>query len=410
MVKIEEFAVEQWMDKFETTAKYNTAETCCASLSIDDLRELSEDKDTNPLTQLQSTKLTYGAIRGSDKLRQTLANLYSAKTPTKLPKDNVLITAGAIQANFLALYTLVGPGDHVICHYPTYQQLYSVPASLGADVSLWKSKEADGWKLDIEELKGLIRPNTKLIIINNPQNPTGAIVPRDHLEDIVDIARESSITILADEVYRPIFHNISPMDPQFPPSILSLGYENTIATGSTSKAYSLAGLRVGWIASRNQSIIEACANSRDYTTISVGQIDDAVASFALAPECIHNLLQRNIDLSRTNLEILEKFIEDHRWACSWVKPRAGTTAFVRFTKMGKPIDDAAFCEKLQEEKGVMFVPGSRCFGGGEDFHGYVRIGYACETDVLEKGLDALREFMDESYEDVPALKKKKAPQ
>lgn len=157
--------ISQWMDKYETTAKYNTAETCCASISIDDLRTLSEDKDTDPLSKLKSTKLSYGAIRGSDELRGTLANLYSVKTPTPLPKDNVLIAAGAIQANFLALYTLVGPGDHVICHYPTYQQLYSVPASLGAEVSLWKSKEAERWQLDLEELKGLIRPSTKLIII-----------------------------------------------------------------------------------------------------------------------------------------------------------------------------------------------------------------------------------------------------
>lgn len=153
------------MDKYETTAKYNTAETCCASVSVDDLRALSEDKETDPLSKLQSTKLTYGAIRGSDQLRETLSNLYSVKTPARLPKDNILITAGAIQANFLVLYSLVGPGDHVICHYPTYQQLYSVPASLGAEVSLWKSKEADNWQLDIEELKALIRPNTKLIII-----------------------------------------------------------------------------------------------------------------------------------------------------------------------------------------------------------------------------------------------------
>lgn len=159
------------MDKYETTAKYNTAETCCASISIDDLRAFCEDKETDPLSQLLPTKLTYGAIRGSDKLRGTLAKLYSAKTPTPLPKDNVLITAGAIQANFLALYTLVGPGDHVICHYPTYQQLYSVPASLGAEVSLWRSKETDGWRLDLEELKGLIRPNTKLIIIKYARRP-----------------------------------------------------------------------------------------------------------------------------------------------------------------------------------------------------------------------------------------------
>lgn len=242
---------------------------------------------------------------------------------------------------------------------------------------------------------------------SNPQNPTGAVVPRNTLEDLVDIARESSITLFADEVYRPLFHNISPMDPEFPPSLLSLGYENTIVTCSTSKAYSLAGLRVGWIASRNRDIIESVASSRDYTTISVGQIDDAVASFALAPECIHNLLHRNIELGRKNLEILEKFIESHRWACEWTKPRAGTTAFVKFTKMNKPVDDVAFCEKLQEQTGVMFVPGSRCFGGGEDFQGYVRIGYACETEVLERGLEILREFMEDDYDEVPVLKKKK---
>lgn len=153
----------QWMDHYETDAKYNIAETCCAPVSIEDLKEFSDDKSLSPLDL--SVKLSYGSIRGSNRLRETLANLYSAKASTPLPADNVLITAGAIQANFMLLYALVGPGDHVICHYPTYQQLYSVPESLGAEVSLWKSKEAEGWTLDVEELKGLIRPNTKLIII-----------------------------------------------------------------------------------------------------------------------------------------------------------------------------------------------------------------------------------------------------
>lgn len=151
------------MGDHELSAKYNVAETCSAPISINDLTELSEDKSVSPLDP--SVKLTYGSIRGSDQLRGTLAHLYSVKASTPLPADNVLVTAGAIQANFLLLYALVGPGDHVICHYPTYQQLYSVPESLGAEVSLWKSKEAEGWKLDIEELKGLIKPNTKLIIL-----------------------------------------------------------------------------------------------------------------------------------------------------------------------------------------------------------------------------------------------------
>ena len=252
----------------------------------------------------------------------------------------------------------------------------------------------------------------ELPVSSNPQNPTGAIIPRDTLEDLVEIARESSITLFADEVYRPLFHNISPADPQFPPSVLSLGYEKTVATGSTSKAYSLAGLRVGWIASRDRFIIEACAGARDYTTIAVGQIDDAVASFALAPECIHNLLKRNIDLGRTNLAILEKFVEAHRWGCQWVKPRAGTTAFIKFSKMGKPIDDVIFCERLLESTGVMLVPGSHCFGESENFQGYIRIGYCCETKVLEEGLEALTHFMEDEYENVPSLKKiaSKAPE
>ena len=154
------------MDAHETTAKYNIAETCCASLSIDDLRSLSDDKITNPVST--ATKLTYGAIRGSKKLRSSIGSLYpragNSDAGFLLP-DNVLVTAGGIQANFLALYTLVSPGDHVICHYPTYQQLYSVPESLGAEVSLWKARKADGWRLDTQELRALIKPNTKLIIV-----------------------------------------------------------------------------------------------------------------------------------------------------------------------------------------------------------------------------------------------------
>lgn len=158
------FGLAKWMDDYETSAKYNIAETCCAPVSVDDLCELSNDKSKNPLGVV-SRKLTYGSIRGSEQLRDTLANLYSAKTTSPLPRDNILITAGAIAANYLLLYTLIGPEDHVICHYPTYQQLYSVPASLGAKVSLWKSSEANEWKLDLNELRALIQPNTKLIIL-----------------------------------------------------------------------------------------------------------------------------------------------------------------------------------------------------------------------------------------------------
>ncbi len=390
------------MDKHEVNAKYNIAETCVASISLEELKSLSEDKQGEIWSP--STKMTYGAIRGSEKLRGNLANLYSAKKPFQA--DNVLITPGAIAANMTVFYGLIGKGDHVICHYPTYQQLYEVPRSLGAEVDLWHSREDRKWQLDIEELKGLIRPNTKMIIINNPHNPTGAIIPKSTLDALIDVAGEHNLIIHSDEVYRPLFHSISPSTPEFPPSILSLPYSRTIATGSLSKAYSLAGIRVGWIASRSPEIIEACAQARDYTTISVSQLDDQVAAYALSPNCIHALLGRNIQLAKRNLDSLASFVENHRWACDWVKPVAGTTAFIRFSKMGSEIDDVAFCETLMEETGVMLVPGSRCFGGGSEFNGFVRFGFCRETEVLEEGLDKLSKFMKAAYKRLPLAEEK----
>jgi aspartate/methionine/tyrosine aminotransferase len=163
MVKIEPFEVEQWMDRLETTpGVLNIAETCAASVSVDDLVRMCEDKDApGPLSL--SNKLTYGAIRGSETLRQRVAALYDrASDAEPLPAENVIITQGAIAANFLTLYTLVGPGDHVICVYPTYQQLYSVPESLGAEVSLWKLKKENGYVPDVAELEGLVKHNTKV--------------------------------------------------------------------------------------------------------------------------------------------------------------------------------------------------------------------------------------------------------
>lgn len=375
------------MDKYETTpGVLNIAETCAASVSIDDLVALCEDANVpHPLST--SRKLTYGSIRGSPALRERLASLYSVRVTTPLPADNILITPGAIAANFLLFYTLLGPGDHVICEHPTYQQLYDVPKSLGAEVSLWKLRRGQKFVPDLDDLKQLVQDNTKMIIINNPNNPTGSTTPRSVLQGLVDFAKEREIIILCDEVYRPLFHSFSPADPEFPPSIISLDYAKTISTGSMSKSYSLAGIRLGWIACRDRSIIEAIASARDYTTISVSQLDDQVASYALSQSVLHALLGRNLKLAKTNVAMLEKFID--RWSdvCSWVKPTSGTTALVKFEKDGRPVEDVQFCLDVLESTKVMFLPASKCFGA--EFKGYVRIGFVCETSVLEEALKQL---------------------
>ncbi|KZM19768.1 uncharacterized protein EKO05_0003982 [Ascochyta rabiei] len=396
MVNLTEFAVESWMDAYEHQCKYNVAETCCASVSIDQLRQISDDKTSQILRTDRA--LTYGAIRGAQDLRSNLARLYSAKVASPLSPDNILTTPGAIQANYLTAYALVGKGDHVICHYPTYQSLYDVPRSLGADVDLWKAQAEKHWIPDLEDLKSLIKTNTKLIVINNPNNPTGAILARSFLEQLVAIAREHDITILADEVYRPIFHSISPIDNEFPPSLLSMDYKNVIVTGSLSKAYSLAGIRVGWIASRNSDIIEKIASARHYTTISVSGLDEQVAAYALSPATVHGLLARNIQLAKTNLALLERFMIKNEDECEWVKPVAGTTAFIKIHREGKPVDSVDFCKKLLDKTGVLFVPGSHSFG--EEFKGYVRVGFVNETDIVQKGLEETSKFIRKSLDDV----------
>jgi aspartate/methionine/tyrosine aminotransferase len=148
------------METHEEGAKLNIAETCSSSISISELQVLGADPSVPPISF--DTVQSYGAIRGSENLRTNVALLYPK---TSITPDNILMTPGAIQANFLVLYALVGPGDHVICHYPTYQQLYSVPEHMGATVSLWKAKEENNWRLDVNDLEGLINPKTKLIIL-----------------------------------------------------------------------------------------------------------------------------------------------------------------------------------------------------------------------------------------------------
>lgn len=383
------------MRRYELTpGVLNIAETCAASVSIEDLQSFSTDTAAKSPLSL-STKLTYGAIRGSDSLRERVAALYADDATEPLSPSSVLITQGAIAANFLLFYSLIGPQDHVVCVYPAYQQLYGVPQSLGAEVSLWKLKMENGFIPDIEELDSLVKSNTKMIVLNNPNNPTGATIPKSALGSIVEFAKARGIIVLCDEVYRPLFHSL-PEGEAAPPSILSFGYDKAISTSSMSKAWSLAGIRLGWIATRNAEIIEAVAEARDYTAISVGHLDDQVASYALSDAVRPGLISRNMQLASTNLELLDRFVQEHSDVCNWVKPTAGTTAFVQFTNKGRPVDDEAFCLDVLDKTKAMFLPGKKCFGHGTDFDGYVRIGYVNETGVLKEALEKLEKYVSES--------------
>jgi aspartate/methionine/tyrosine aminotransferase len=233
-----------------------------------------------------------------------------------------------------------------------------------------------------------------MIVINTPNNPTGSCIPRPVLEAIVAFAKGRGIIILSDEVYSPLYHSL-PHGKEAPPSILAFGYEKTVATGSMSKAFALAGIRVGWLASRDKSIIEAVAAARDYTTISVSQLDDQVAAYALSNNVLPALLRRNMELARTNLALLSGFVTKYSSVCFWEKPVAGTTALIQFRNKGRPVEDPDFILDVLSKTKVLFMPASPCFGLGNDFKGYVRLGYVCHTEVLKTGLAQLGQYVEQ---------------
>jgi len=367
---IEPFGVEMWMNEWETKCDWNLAETCVESMTISELLQLAGKSDGD-LNELLSMKMTYGEIAGSVRVRTAIASLYDRQ---KI--DNVLVTHGTIGANMLVHKTLVSSGDRVVAVVPTYQQHYSIPASIGAEVHQLKLREEDQWLPDLKALRELVLPGTKLIALNNPNNPTGALMDRAALEQVADIAREVGAWILCDEVYRGTNQSGSGLSE----SIADI-YEKGISTAGMSKAYSLAGLRLGWIAGPSE-LLELAMIHRDYDTISVGMIDDHFAAIAL--ESRDQVLARSHTITRGNLAILEAWIEQEP-LMSWVKPSAGTTALVKYNK---PIKSREFCVSLVKDTGVMFTPGSAL-----GMEGYVRIGYANNPDVLTQGLAHVTEFL-----------------
>ncbi len=370
-MKIRDFGVEIWMNRYEARCELNLAETCVSSLTIDELLTIAGTTDAEVMAALRPLQLTYGAIEGSPRLRALIAATYERQTP-----ENVVVTHGAIGANALVHATLVEPGDRVISVLPTYQQHYSIPASYGADVQILRLREERGFLPDLDELRALATPGTKLIAINNPNNPTGALMDRACLEQIVSIARERGAWLLSDEVYR----GLGADDGEAPPAIADL-YEQGISTGSMSKVYSLAGLRLGWI-SGPVELLRAVSIHRDYTTISVGMLDDYFAALAL--EHGEAILARSRRIASENRAMLAGWIAGEP-RMAWVAPRAGTTALLKYQA---PLSSEELCVRLLDQTGVLLLPGSAM-----DMEGYLRIGYANRADILRAGLGRISAFL-----------------
>lgn len=370
-MKIKPFAVEEWMNAWEEGARYNIAETCVDSISLDELFSLTEEDKDAFLREFSARRLTYGTIEGAADFKEGICGLYKTIAP-----ENVVPTHGAAGANHHIFYSVLEPGDRVVSIVPTYQQLYSIPESFGADVKLLHLKQENDYLPNLDELRELVTPGTKMICINNPNNPTGALMSTELLGEIVEIARSVGAYVMCDEVYRHLTQNDG-----WSESIVDL-YEKGISVSSMSKVFSLAGLRLGWIATHYMGVIKACMSHRDYDLISCGMFDEAVAAVALKHS--DKLLKRNQTIVRENLDILDKWVESEP-KLTYTKPLAGTTALVYYDY---DVPSYEFCERMYKETGAFVTPGD-CFEQPRS----VRIGYASDKQILIDGLKAFSDFL-----------------
>ena len=372
-MKIKTFKVEQWMNEWETKCKYNLAETCIDSLTIKELLELAGEDVEKYMMELAATRLTYGHIYGSPELLEGIASLYENVAP-----EEIIPTHGAIGANYQVINTLIEPTDNMVSVMPTYQQHYSIPESIGAEVRLLNLNYENKFLPDLDYLRSIVDDNTKMITINNPNNPSGSWIPLDVMKEIVEIARSVDAYVLCDEVYRGISE-----DGSYLPSIVDI-YEKGISVGSMSKCYSLAGLRLGWIVSKDPEVIHLCCERRDYDTISCAAIDDKLAALALKHK--DKIIERNREILNTNRKILDDWVNATP-EVFYIRPVAGTTALVYYKKDMLSRD---LCIDLLLKKGVMFTPGE-CF----EIEHSVRIGYAFDSKLLKEGLDLFAEYLRE---------------
>jgi aspartate/methionine/tyrosine aminotransferase len=367
-MRIDTFKIEEWMNRYCPSAKYDLTTTCIEPLSIKELLAICR---YNEALDVFDTKLTYGDIHGSLRLKNSIKSLYTAQNP-----ENISVTHGAIGANQLVFESLLEKGDEVLSIVPTYQQHYSIPKSLGASVKLLFLREENNWLPNLTELSNSLTRKTRLICLNNPNNPTGAVIPDDMLERIVKIAKINNSWILSDEVYR----GLNMVGNPYSKSIADI-YEKGISVGSMSKTYSLPGLRVGWVCAREDLITEINKH-REYNTISISILDDYFSAIAL--ENREKIEKRNFEIMREGINILQDWLNSEVYVKANL-PKGGTTALLRYKK---DVPSKLLCRELQSKTGVALLPGETM-----EMEGTVRLGFCTKKEVLETGLLKFSKFL-----------------
>jgi aspartate/methionine/tyrosine aminotransferase len=384
-MKLEQFAMERMQSTYENQVEFNLSESGVHPLTLGELVD-----EAGAIDALLAESLRYTQSNGTTALRALVAAMYPGATP-----DHVQVTNGGAEANYVTTWYLVEPGDEVVMMAPNYMQTRGLARAFGATVKEWPlvrpsalatpkpdvgAAGEGGWRMDVEALERLVTARTKLIIICNPNNPTGARFEADDLDRVAAVAARHGSWILSDEIYRG-----AELDGRETPSMWGRT-DRVIVTSGLSKAYGLPGLRIGWVVGP-PALVATLWSYHDYMTISPGALSDALARRALEPARRQRILGRTRTILNDNFPVIAAWLDAHGALFSYTPPDAGAIVYVRYHH---DMNSTELVTKLRVDKSVLIVPGDH-FG----MDGYLRIGFGDETAYLRAGLERLHDLIEE---------------
>lgn len=371
-MKIDDFTLENWLNPACDSEKNKVylGGSCVLPLTVEELFELTGESMENFFEELKSMSLAYPIFEGTPRTRKAVSKLYKGVSP-----EDVILVHGGTGANNTVVMTVIDRTDNVISIMPNYQQFNSIPKSIGAQVRQINLKAEAGYKLDLEELRNAVDADTKAILFTNPNNPTGSLLNLEEMQEIVDIAKSVDAWVICDEMYRGLKE-------EYMPSFADI-YDKSIVTCSSSKIYSMAGTRVGWIICRDPEMRQQLFNRRSYDSICGGVFDEWL--FAIALEHVDKILARSRKIVNENKARIDKWLEGHQYLHQYADAY-GTTYLIHYNL---DVDAEKFCDDLLDQKGVLVCHGD-CFYLPHTFR--LSLSHAAE---LEEGIQLIDEYIDE---------------
>ena len=370
-MNIRPFDLERIQSVYENTVEYNLTESGFHPFTLSSLLTPEQIEGIN------NTVLGYGQTNGSHLLRKKISDIYDGMT-----EDNVMVTNGSSEANYVACHTLLKARDEVAIMIPNYMQIWGVVEEMGCIPKAYSLREDKNWAVDLDQLESIVNENTRMIAVCNPNNPTGYTLSHEEMEAIVAVARKADAWIYVDEIYKG-----AELDGNEIESFIGK-YEKVMVAGGFSKAYALPGLRLGWLVGPEEAIYNTWSY-HDYTSITAGILSHKVGEIVLEPEKRQEIFSRNRNMLNHNLKTLEEWVAQFPEIFKLTVPKAGGLAFIKYNL---PIGSTDLSDWLRIEKSVFIVAGD-CFG----MDGYIRIGIGSEPEYLEAGLAILGSAIKERF-------------